>query len=218
MSTVAALTDRAKAQILSGIHQVRRRLLGANNERLDFLMDSFYKLTPSQRSGVVAGLIGLIALFVLGATLLYFSQVSRLKEDLANSFAALHELQDLKSAYELENQNFDKLVDVVGRKTSQVRMKPFFEKIANDLGVTIEGLQEQQTQFPTESPLSDKMQEVLVDMRFPNISVPRLMNFLVEIEKSNKYMRVRDLQVRGRYGTKLFFDAQAKIRGYSPAN
>jgi len=48
----------------------------------------------------------------------------------------------------------------------------------------------------------------------PNISIPRLLSFLVEVEKSNKYLRVQDLQIRARYGTKLYFDSQAKVRGY----
>ena len=51
-------------------------------------------------------------------------------------------------------------------------------------------------------------------MRLPNISIPRLLGFLVEVEKSNKYLRVQDLQIRGRYGTKLYFDSQVKVRGY----
>ena len=68
--------------------------------------------------------------------------------------------------------------------------------------------------LPVDNPLSEKAQEVKVEMRMPNISIPRLMSFLVEVEKSNKYLKVQDLQIRGRYGTKLYFDGQAKVRGY----
>jgi len=93
-------------------------------------------------------------------------------------------------------------------------LKPFFEKIANEQGVALEGLTDQKGALPADNALSEKMQEVRVDMRLPNISIPRLMTFLVEVEKSNKYLRLQDLQVRGRYGTKLYFDAQAKVRGY----
>lgn len=218
MSFVAVFSDKLRGRTQGVISVIRRRLFGANNEKLDFLMDSFYKLNANQQSGVLIGIVAIIALFVLSAFLLYFSQVNRLKDDLSNSFAALHELQALKAAYDIENKNFEKLVDTIQRRSRQTALKPFFEKIGNDLGVTIEGLNDQKAPLPGDNPLADKMQEVRIDMRLPNISIPRLLGFVVEVEKSNRYLRVQDLQVRGRYGTKLYFDSQVKVRGYDVTN
>lgn len=218
MSVVAQLTDRFKGSASGVLNVVRVRLFGANNEKLDFFMDSFYKLSPPQRSGVLAAFVALVGLFVLSAIGLYFTQVNALKNDLSQSFAALHELQSLKGQFDQESKNYDKLIDTIDKKTKGQALKPFFEKIAQDLGVTIEGLSDQKVPLPGDNPLSEKVQEVKVDMRFPNISVPRLLSYLVEVEKANKYLRVQDLQIRGRYGTKLFFDAQAKIRGYGVGN
>ncbi len=217
MSIVATFSDRFKGQFQPGLTALRKRLFGANNEKLDFIMDSFYKLSANQRTAVLAGVVGGIAVLILMAVGLYFSQVNRLRNDLSGSFVALHELQAMKSNYEQETKNFDKLVETVDRKTRSMSLKPFFEKIANDLGVTIEGLNDQKAPLSADNPLAEKMQEVRVEMRLPNISIPRMMSFLVEIEKSNKYLRVQDLTVRGRYGTKLFFDGQAKVRGYDIA-
>lgn len=214
MSAIASVSDKLRGQLLGGLSVIRKQIFGTNNEKLDFLMDSFYKLSPSQRAGVLAGLVSVIALFVLSAVALYFSQVGRLKSDLSNSFASLHELQSLKAAYDVENNNFEKLVDTIDKKTKQLSLKPLFEKIANDLGVTLEGINDQRAPLPAENPLSEKVQEIRVDMRLPNISIPRLLNFLVEIEKTNKYLRVQELVVRGRYGTKMFFDGTVKVRGY----
>jgi hypothetical protein len=214
MSAIAVLADKVKGQVSSITILVRRRLFGANNERLDFFMDSFYKLSPNQRAGVLGGIVAVIGLFVLGAVGLYFAQVQKLRQDLNDSFAALHELQGLKYSYDVESRNYDKLIETIERKTKQVSLKPFFEKTANDLGVTIEGLTDQKSPLAAENPLSEKVQEVKVDMRLPNISIPRLLGFIVEVEKSNKYLRVQDLQIRGRYGTKLYFDGQIKVRGY----
>lgn len=214
MSVVAAFTDKFKGQFQGQINSIRKRLFGANNETLDFFMDSFYKLPPSQRTGVLAGMVSVIALFVLGAVVLYISQVNSLKRDLAQSFAALHDLHSMRLDYEQENKNFEKLVDTIEKKTRQMSLKPFFEKVANEQGVTLEGLTDKKQPLPTDNALSEKVQEATVEVRMPNISIPRLLTFLVEIEKSNKYLRVQDLQIRGRYGTKLYFDAQAKVRGY----
>lgn len=214
MNVLAGVSDKFKGRVLGSLNVVRKQFFGANNEKLDFLMDSFYKLSPPQRAGVMAGVIGVITLFVLGAIALYFSQVARLKSDLSNSFASLHELSALRQAYEQENKNFEKLVDTIDRKTKQVSLKPLFEKLANDLGVNLEGINDQRSPLSADNPLAEKVSEVRIDMRLPNISIPRLLNFLVEIEKTNKYLRVQELTVRARYGTKLFFDGQVKVRGY----
>ena len=214
MSVVATFADRLKGQIQVNLKVAQKRLFGVNNEKLDFLMDSFYKLSSNQRPAALAGSIGVVFLLVVMVFGLYFSLVSHLKNDLSSSFAALHELQSKKAMYEQENRNFEKLVDMVERKTKQVSLKPFFEKIANEQGVTIEGLSDSKSPLPADNPLAERFQEVRVEMRMPNISIPRLLSFLVEVEKSNKYLRVQDLQIRARYGTKLYFDSQAKVRGY----
>jgi len=214
MSALGNAIDQIKGQLNSLVLGVKRQLFGANNERLDFFMDSFYKLSPQQRMAVVTGVGAVVGLFVFLALMLYFAQVAKLRDDLNEGFAAMHEIRRLRLAYEVENKNYEKLIDTVQRKTKQVSLKPFFEKIANDLSVTIEGINDQKVPLAADNPLSEKLQEVRVEMRLPNISIPKLLSFIVEIEKSGKYLRVQDLQIRARYGTKLFFDGQIKVRGY----
>ena len=214
MSAVSALTDKFRGQFGSELSRIRKLMLGANNERLDFFMDSFYKLSPGHRSGVLAGIgvgVGGIGCLVVW---LYFAQVMGLKRDLSESFEALHELQSARVSLDQENKNFDRLVKTVETKTKGLSAKSFFENIGRDQGVTIESPTDQKTPLASDNALSEKMQEVRVDMRLTNISIPRLLNFLIEVEKSNKYMRVQDLLIRGRFGTKLYFDSQVKIRGY----
>jgi len=214
-SSLDPVIDKVRSQIQRGFNQVRIRLLGTNNERLDFLMDSFYKLNPGQRNAVIGGLVGLVAVFLLGSLGLYYSRVTSLRDELDNGFEALHELSNLKGEYQTEDQRFNRLVDAVNRKTRGMKAKPYFEKVARDQNVNIEGLTESKASLSTENPLSEKMEEVKVDVRFPNISIPRLLTFMIELEKGNNLVRVQDLTIRGRYGTKLFFDAQGKFRGYS---
>lgn len=214
-AALEAVIDRAKGQFQSIFDKVRARLLGTNNERLDFIMDSFYKLNPSQRTGALTGLVGVIALFLLGSLGLYYARVNSLRAELESGFEALHELQSLKAVYAKEDQRFVKLVDNVTRKTRNVKAKPLFEKVAREQNVSVEGLKETKNPLSTENPLAEKMDEVRVDFSFTNISIPRLLNFLVEIEKSNALLRIQDFKVKGRYGTKLYFDADAKVRGYS---
>jgi len=216
MSGVNAIVDQMRGQLQSVANIVRIRVLGANNERLDFLMDSFYKLSPPQRTAAFSGLIAVVGFFVFGAVILYFSQVSRLRSELNESFDALHEMQTLKTEYQNEQRRYDKLFEQISRKTGDLRPKPFFEKIANEQGVQIEGgLTETRVPLPPENPLSEKMQEVRVEMRLNNISIPRLLTFLVEVEKANNFVRVQDLEIKSRFGTRLYFDSKLKARAYS---
>ena len=127
----------------------------------------------------------------------------------------MHELRTLRANFEVEDKKFDKLFDLINRRTSGLKMKPEFEKIARNLGITIDGVTEKKVPLASDNPLNDRVQEVHVELRLGNISIPRLLNFIVDVEKANKYMRVMDLQIKGRYGTKMFFDAQLTIRGYT---
>lgn len=218
MSQIAAIRENIKDRLDFFTKEIKKRTLGANNERLDLMIDSFYKLEPQQRNLALAGGIGALGVLVVGFMWLYFSQVNGLNKELNRRFDALYEIRDLKKEFQLEDQKFSKLVEGVMSASGGLRIKPYFEKIANDQGVQIEGLAETKVPLASENPMSEKLQEVKVDMRLNNISIPRLLNFVVEVEKGSGTIRIQDLQVRSRYGTRLFFDATIKGHGYVPSN
>jgi len=216
VSALANISDQIRGQLQSGVSKIRSQLFGANNERLDFLMDSFYKLSAPQQSAVFAGLVGVVGFFVLLALGLYFSQVAGLKNDLNQSFAALHELEALKAEYQREDARFDRLSEQVQKRTADLRIKPFFERIGNEQGAQIEGLTEQRVALPETDALSkSNIQEVKVDLRLNNISIPRVLNFIAEVEKANNFVRIQDLTIQARFGNRLFFDTTIKARGYA---
>jgi len=157
-----------------------------------------------------------VTLFVLSALVLYFSQVAGLNRELSMSLAARHELEALRGDFARENQRFEKLTEQLKNRTRDLRMKPFFEKIGNDQGVQIEGLTEQRVPLPDDNALARaEFQAVKVDLRVNNISIPKMLNFMMEIEKANNFIRIRDLQIRGRFGTRLYFDGTITARGYA---
>jgi hypothetical protein len=202
-------------RITSLLNLLKVRVFGQNNERLDFVLDSFYKLSPSQRNGVVAVGVGVLSLFVIAAVSLYFAQVSAVEGELSESFSALRELKRYKIEYQMEDKRFGKLVDTIKRKTKDLNYKPFFEKLSREKGVQIKDITEKATDMDANNPLSDKIKESRVEMRLPNISIPRLLDFLIEIEKSGHYLRIEDIKISGTYGNKFFFDTSLVIRGYT---
>ena len=214
MSAVEDILRKGQAEVNRFVESMGKRVFGANNERLDFAMDSFYKLPERARLGVMA-LVGVgLGIMVLSAFWLYFSQVHKLEKDLNAALQAHADLKELRASESSEDKRFSELQRLIKRKTSGLRIKPFFEKLARNQNISVEGLTEETVELPKINPLSDYVSELHADMRLPKISLPRLLRFLIEIEKSSHLLRVQTLEVRGRFGTRLYFDGEVEVRGY----
>lgn len=214
MSALQNVRDSIQSTISRGIEQVRRSLFGANNERIDFVMDSFYKLSPEHQTGVLAGVAGMLVVFVLGAFTIYFSRINALEDELNASFDALTEVRSLSSTYEQELKRYQELKSAVSRSAADFKPKPFFESKANQVGVQIADLRSQDTEIPAESPLATDFRYTQVEFKLPKVSLPRLLKFMEEVEKSSGSMNIHSLQIRTRYGDRLFFETSAKVVAY----
>ncbi len=195
--------------------KVKQRVLGNNNENLDLLIDTFSGLDPTQRSLVLGGVSGVVGLSVILAMFLYVFQVNSLRDELEQSFQAFRELKEKSVEYKNVENELSQVVDFVNRKTSNTKFKPFFEKKAQAIGVTLGNLSDKVMNLDPNSPLADKIQEVNISIRLNKVSLPRLMKFLIEIERSDKVLRVKNLKVRELFGTKEYFDANVVFRGYA---
>jgi len=209
-----SLVSDIKGRIETYTRLVGEKILGVNNERLDFVMDSFYKLDHSYRNAVLAGIVSLVVGLVTLSVFIYYMQVSSLRNELNDSFNALNELKSLKAEESLESARFDHLVGRVKSKTRSINFKPFFERLARQAKIPLKSISDRQPEMDANNPLAERMKEVHVDLRLSKVSVPRLLNFLVDIEKSNHYLRIQNLKITGIYGNKLFFDVDILVRGY----
>lgn len=215
MSGLNQQIDDLKTKLLGELDQLKIRMFGPNNERLDFLMDSFNKLDQTQQKGVIASLFIAVLGFVFLAFGIYFSQVSKLKTNLSESFAAIRQLEDLSVQFNQEEKRFDALLKKVQVATGDLgSFKSHFEQLSRTEAVKISSLNEKFTIIPDTNPLGKSMNEIKVDVDIDNVSLPKIMRYIVSIEKSGKFMKVSDLKIRSRYGTKLYFDTQMAIKGY----
>lgn len=215
MSAITDLSDNLNTNVRRIVGVVKQKVFGQNNERLDFVMDSFYKLSSQQRNGVIAGAALFIVFFVISTISLYFTRVSALEKDLSDSFMAIQEFKTKKIEDSIEDKKFEKLSDLIKRKTAGVVFKPFFEKLSREDNVEVKNLTEQPVDMDPSDPMTNQIKQVNVEMRLPKISIPRLLKFIIDIEKSEHYMRVQEIKITGLYGNRLFFDTTLLIRGYS---
>jgi hypothetical protein len=141
-------------------------------------------------------------------------QVNALRRDLTLAFDALYDLKALNLKDGIESQRYAKLVDVIGKKTKSLNFKPFFEKISTQNKIVLKGLSERAMDIDPNNRLSDVVKEYHIEMKIAKVSIPKLLGFLVDIERSGQYLRIQNLKITGIYGNKLFFDAEILVRGY----
>ena len=190
-------------------------LFGANNERLDFLIDSFQKLKPEQQKMVyVAG--GLVAgLVVVAIGLLYVQGVHGLKQDLYDSIATGRQLSKLQQEFVAAEQRFVEVVDSVSQKTGSISSyKNIFEDISRNVDIKLASLDEKVMQPAEMNLLFERFNEIKVNVAMDNIALPKFFKFVTQLEKSDNYLNVTHLTIRARYETKLYFDTKMAVRGY----
>jgi hypothetical protein len=149
-----------------------------------------------------------------GAFGIYFTRINALEDELNASFDALQEVRTQTATYDQELRRYQELKSMVSRSAADFKPKPFFESKANQVGVAIADLRSQDTEIPAESPLSQDFRYVSVEFKLPKVSLPRLLKFIEEVEKGNSNLNIHSLQVRTRYGDRLFFETSAKVMGY----
>ena len=216
MAAIQELKTQISQTFELKFQSIKQKLLGPNNERLDFILDSFYKLSAEQRNAVFGVLVMVLSIFVVSIFSLYYSRASSLEKELSDTFSAVQELKAKKIEDKIQEQTFQKLMDLLKKKSEGLVIKPFFEKLSREKNVEIREIIEQPQDLDANDPLASSMKVIKVELRIPQISIPKLLNFIIEIEKAGKYLRVQDLKITGLYGNKLYFEAQLIIRAYFP--
>ncbi|MEI8026347.1 MAG: hypothetical protein WCI18_08355 [Pseudomonadota bacterium] len=217
MEQLEQFIEKMKTRFSEISQKLLLEVFGQNNERLDFLLDSFNKLQPNQQRGALAGSALAFFLMIMLGIWIYAAQVGSLRTELSDSFSTLRQFRSLANEFGMENTKFTLLVDSVKGKVDATSYKPYLDQLAKKNGLSLGQLDERDIAATEDSPLGKELRDVAIDVNFDNVSLPRLLKFLTEIEKSGKYLRIDDLRIRSRYGTKLFFDAKVLFRAYKPA-
>lgn len=205
--------DKIKDALRPTLDSVRRAILGPNNERIDFIMDSFYKLSSKQQIGALIALAVGILVVIGGVFIIYLSRISALETELDVGYKTIQNLRVMAVEYNNENKRFTWLKDNVSRNTTSLRPKPFFERTSKNVGISLNSLRTQDSPLPPDNLLSNDFSQLTVDFGIPKVSLPRLLKFLGEVEKSKHHLYVKNLEIKARFEDRLYFDSQAKIIG-----
>ena len=193
---------------------LRDLVFGKNNERLDFALDSFYKLPSQRRAAVLATLASAFGFLVISIFFLYFSRVNALDSSFNASAVALREFYVHQAENEEAKADLKLLEGRIKSRLQGFSIKPFFEKISSETGVEIRSTKVKGAETVVLEELSSFLSEQDVEIVIASISLPKLLKFISTIEKSQNYIRVKDLRIRDLSGKKLYFEVQVFFRAF----
>jgi len=207
------LKHKIKEAILTTLSLIQEKTLGKNNERLDFVLDSFYKLESNKRTAVLATLSAVLLSLFLGVFALYYSRVDSLNNALNNHTVYLSEVKKLLLKKKVADSEFDSLESQIKSDLNRFSLKPFIEKASKQSQVNIRSLNVRDASNPEDiGKLSDMLQEKHIDIKVQRVSLARLLKFIELIEKPRKYIKVSSLKIVSI--DKLYFNLELSLRAF----
>jgi len=197
------------------LNPLKAAIFGKQNERLEYLMDSYFKLSAEMRTGVIAGLFFTCFLTFLGVIVLYISALNSLQKNLDNAFQMANTLRDTSLSYLANKQKFKELEEKLTNAGHGGSMVSVLESKTKSLNLTTAGFPPQVpvTDFPSSHPLAEKFQSAKVEFRVSNISLKKIMDLVIAVESTDNMFKVSSLKIKGLYQNKLYFDVVLEVEG-----
>ena len=129
---------------------------------------------------------------------------------------ATQKLQQLSGELTQQEQLYRQLVrDISAQTRSLNNLKSHFERLSRNEGISLRELKEKSAPLPDSNVLSESFTQTNVMVLIDNISLPKLLKYITQIEKSGRNLSIHGLKIRSRYETKLYFDSEISVKGYS---
>jgi hypothetical protein len=213
MSTAAAPATPKRLAVFT--NPIKNIVFGRQNERIEFLMDSYFKLSPEGRTSVIVGGVLGAALFLILVVALYLAALGNLQRKLDEAFAATNKLRELQQSYAVVDTSFRSLSQQVSAANEGLAFIPVLEQKAKELGLTASGFPAQlpRVDLASTNPLATSFQNAKVEFRLSNAPLKKIIDLVIAIESTPHLLRVTSLRIRALYQNKLFFDANLEVEG-----
>ena len=207
---VSGENEKALPQWLTPL---RTALLGRQDERLDYIMDSYFKLSPEARVAALLGAAAVGVLLLAGIVLVYLAALSGLQDRLNDAFEATNKIQSVRYQHSVVKQKFSELEKKLEEANQNLSLISVLENKAKELGLTASGFPPQLpvTELPATNPLSAKYQVTKIDFKVPNVSIKKIMDYVIALESAPHMLKVTSLKIKARYQDKLFFDTSLEV-------
>lgn len=194
---------------------LRSALFGRQNERIEFVMDSYFKLPPEGRTAVLVGGFLLSVLALVGLVGVYVAALGSLQARLDQAFEATNKLREANHSYQITKQKFSDLEQKLQAANQGLVLISVLEQKAKELGLATNGFPPQlpTTDLPANNPLADKYQNAKVEFRVSNASLKKIIDYVIAIESTPHMLHVSSLKIKALYQNKLYFDATLEVEG-----
>jgi hypothetical protein len=211
-------TENPQAGIPRWLLPVREFIFGRQNERIEYFMDSYFKLPQEGRTAVIVGGFVLAGLTIFAFIAIYLSALANLQSKLDHSFMAMNKLRAKQVDYAVTKKKFEELDKRISSVTESLQILSVLEEKAKSLELQISGNTKtdksaSDKDFIRGTPLAEKFKGTRSEFRVSNISLKKIIDLVVAIESDDKLLRVSDLRIKGLYQNKLFFDASFAVDG-----
>lgn len=194
---------------------IKNLILGRQNERIEFLMDSYFKLSPEGRTAAIVGSAIFGFFSVIGVIALYIGALSALQNRLDQAFVATNKLRELQQSYAVVDSSFSSLEKQITAANEGLVLISVLEQKSKELGLTASGFPPQlpRIDLAATNPLSKSFQNSKVEFRLSNAPLKKIIEYVTVIESTPHMLRVSSLRIRALYQNKLFFDANIEVEG-----
>jgi hypothetical protein len=198
---------------------LRNFVFGQQNERLEYLMDSFLKFNPEQRAAaVIGGVLGFLLLLV-GLISLYLGASSALQNDLDFAFSSTNRLKEVQVGHLVAKRRFAELETALQINQS-LSLITLVEAKAKEMGVLVGDFPSQQEISAPSAPLSASAlkNHRIAKIRFSvnKVGLKKVVEFLVALESLPNRLRVSSLSIKRSFSDKLYLDASVEIEAILP--
>lgn len=202
------------------IQSIRNVIFGENNTRLDYLIESFYKLRYEVRSRIIVGSIFFGILFFISMLLVYFFTMASLQDRLDESYENVNKLKNIKSSYVAINQNFEELTQNIYNNNSNLSLITVLEQKAKDMSIQAQGFPNKPvlSKYPGHSPLQAKFQIASVEFKLMGVSIKKIIEFSNAVEQLPNKLKISKFRLLSTTDAKLYFDVLLTVEAIVPIN
>lgn len=198
---------------------LRTLVFGRQNERLEYVMDSFLKFTPEQRALAIVGGIGGFLLLILMIVWMYFSASATLQRELDAAFTATNRLVEVQSSFAMSRQRFSELEGAL-QVNQDLSLITLIESKAKEMSVSVSDFPSQQEISVPAAPLNASALKNyrIAKIRFSinRAGLKKIVEFIVALESLPNKLKVAGLTIKRGFTDKLYLDANVEVEAVLP--
>ncbi len=200
------------------IQTIRTFIFGENNNRLDYLIEYFYRFNHERRSLIIVGSIVTGTVLFILTILTYIIGLFSLQENLNSAYSNTNALKEFKAPYMAVHLSFDELVNGIKSANSNLSLVSILDQKAKDIGIQASGFPAKPlvSKFSSQSSFVDHFQKVSVDFKLTGVSLKKMMEYINVIEQMPNKLKVSKFHLLSITEAKLYFDVLLTVDGLIP--